>query len=776
MGRLPSQKSLQPAAPLLPPRGASVTDSPLCFSRVSLNFGTMCRATVSLLALATVLASTAGAQDDPYERYVKTSEDFRRVKQDKAWCLAAFPAWTYMPWTYQWPIGYNEQSGRWSLAHGYNGAFVNGGDIAAEGSPTGRLDWINRFKLRFYTDHTAGKGDLHLWDGDQLSRHLDALHGTGLRPTPLNQAAFEKLRRVIRDHIAVVKTSPCRAAYALDDEISWGHFVHPTMWQVTDESGAFQAWLNQVYGPAAPIRTNWISYEDLRVRLKSWNVAEFDASPLMDQWTFNDSCWNNFIGRLVECANELDPATPCGFVGGQSPNAFGGYDYAKIMRKVQFIEAYNLGSSQAIIRSFNPGNALPTVTTHFHKSVEDDIWQTWYYLAHGNRGFIGWVEDWFNGQVPASWHAIVAPAYREAAEKIGPLISGSEWVHDGVALYYSHSSLQLGWILDAEAHGKTWVNRNGDDRLGSAHHVRRAWENMLRDSGIQFNHLSYVDVIQSGIPPEYRVLVLPACLCLSDAEARRIMEFCRNGGTVIADYLPGIWDQHGRGRPAGGALDALFGVHHDPAMRRQDVFGGNLWCEVDQDANFSWKTCREFLTNQNTCIHDSSGFNKAVRGMGVEGLATHGNGRAVLLNLSPQWYNAHREAGVEAASKRQAFMRHIFAAGVRPWIRLEPEGETTFGREITYWTPPAGSGASPRTFVFVCQNPRIEGSHLGGGNATGLLTNTVQVTLRFEQPVKNARNERTGASLGDGSAFDFDWKQNEAIVLSFSGSPPVRDR
>ena len=100
----------------------------------------------------------------------------------------------------------------------------------------------------------------------------------------------------------------------------------------------------------------------------------------------------------MEYANSVDPATPCGFVGGQAPNAFGGYDYAKVMRKVQFIEAYNIGSSQAIIRSFNPHNALPTVTTHFHKSVDDTIWQTWYYLAHGNRGFIGWVEGWFDGQ------------------------------------------------------------------------------------------------------------------------------------------------------------------------------------------------------------------------------------------------------------------------------------------------------------------------------------------------------------------------------------------
>ena len=90
----------------------------------------------------------------------------------------------------------------------------------------------------------------------------------------------------------------------------------------------------------------------------------------------------------------------------------------------------------------------------------------------------------------------------------------------------------------------------------------------------------------------FRVVILPACLCLSDAEARALRAFCVRGGTVIADYLPGLWDEHGRGRAAGGALDDLFGVQHDPAMRAADVFGGKLWVEVDQDANYDAKTYR----------------------------------------------------------------------------------------------------------------------------------------------------------------------------------------
>lgn len=715
------------------------------------------------------LFASGAACADPYEDYVRKSEDFRLVKQDKAWALQAWPSWTYMPWTHQWGIGFDDDSGRWSLAHGYNGAFIDHNYIGTQTTKTGRLDWINKFNLRFYVDHAAGKGTLHLWDGDKVKPYLDALHGVGVRTVPLNAAAQASLEEKLRRNIETVKASPHRAAYALDDEPSWGHFVHPTMWQITDDASAYPRWLNEIYGPAAPQRETWVSYEDIRNQLAHWTVADFDASPLMDQWTFNDSYWANYLARLVEFANKIDPATPVGLVGGQAPNPFGGYDYAKLMRKMQFIESYNNGSSQAIIRSFNPRNGLPTVTTHFHRDVHDTIWQTWYYLAHGNRGHIGWVEKWFDGKTPKPWHAEVAPSYLEAGQKIGPLMTGAEWRHDGVAIYYSHASIQLGWILDAQPHGKTWTNRNSDERLSSSAHVRLAWENMLRDSGVQYNFINYVDVIQRGVAAEYRVLILPATLCLSDAEARAIKAFCERGGTVIADYLPGLWDQHGRGRKEGGVLDDLFGVQHPSSLSAKDLFGGRLWVEVDQDVNYSWKTYEGFLTNKNESIKHDSGFYKAVRSMPVGTMATVGRGRAILMNLSPQWYNAQRAAGFEPSKKREVFMKHIAAAGVQPWVRLADAGEPEHGYEITYWQQPAKPGQSARTILFVCLNPEIRGTSLGGGNSVGLKAETLPIKLRFTQPKRGVRDERTGQVLGEGNEFTLQWKQNEAVVLSFEG-------
>lgn len=721
--------------------------------------------TLGLLGLVS-LAVVAGAAD-PYETYIKTSRDFEPVKQDRDWLVKAYPSWLFMPWTYQWTIGFNDASGKWSTATGYNGSFIDRGDLATPTSSTGRLQWIEQFKLPFYMDHVAGKGILHLYDGDKVKPHLDELHSTGMRPFPLNDQTRALLEKQIRQNISGVLQSPQRAAYALDDEPSWGHFVHPTMWRINDDPDAFQNWLNEIYGPDdAPKRTSWATYQNAWENLRDWSIADFDVSELMDQWTFNDSQWANELGELVEYTNTIDPDTPVGLVGGQMPSAFGGFDYAKLMRKIQFIESYNLGSSQAIIRSFNPQHAVPAVTTLFHQSVDDTIWQCWYYLAHGNKGHIGWVEGWFDGETPKPWHEEIAPALRESGQKIGPKMTNASWQHDGVAIYYSHPSIQMGWILDAQAHRNTWINRNADESLSSIVHVRRAWENMLRDSGIQYNFINYVDVIQNGISDEYRVLILPSCYCLSNAEADAITQFCNRGGTVIADYMPGLWDQHGRGRTDGGVLDELFGVRHDPAMKASDVFSEQLWTETDQDANYGWKTYEELLTNQTDCIMDPSGFHRAVRSMPVMNNHKVGTGNAVLMNLSPQWYAAYRARGPEAAKKRQTFMQPVRDAGVGPWVRLQGDVDALHGYEITYWNLPHDD-ETPRTILYVCLNPETRGTSLGGGNSVGLKTDTVPVTVRFKMPLKNVIDERMGQALPDGQTFSMKWVMNEAIVLSF---------
>ena len=139
----------------------------------------------------------------------------------------------------------------------------------------------------------------------------------------------------------------------------------------------------------------------------------------------------------------------------------------------------------------------------------------------------------------------------------------------------------------------------------------------------------------------------------------------------------------------------------------------------------------------------------------------------MLLNLSPSWYSAYRgRPAAEAAARRDVFTQYVKKAAGTRWVQLQGAGDRENGYEITYWAQ------GNRTILFLCYKPEITAGAMGGGNSVGLKSDLVPVTLAFRRPVQGVRDERSGRSLGTGSQFTFDWKMNEAVVLSFEGLPP----
>lgn len=715
---------------------------------------------ICLLSVVSVAGSTSQptvAAADPYLEYIRTAPEFQSVAQDPQAWQGRWNTWLYMPWRYQWSIGTEQRGGEFCRDFGINGGFTDHGE--------GPLAWLETWQLRFYNDHTAGKGYLYLREANKRETYAPyqrdpraVRRGTdGLQPIDAEQ--LKRLKELITRNINNLRQSPMRVAYALDDEISWGTFVVPLPWRLNDDDDAYAKWLRRYYGGRAP-EPQYVTPDFILPQLDR-SVAELDFSPLLDRITYQDSVWAIFLGELVTHANQVDPTTPCGFVGGQSPNMWGGYDYAKLMKKVQFLEAYNLGSAQAITRSFNPGNALPLVTTHFHsdeRGTRNDIWQSWYYFAHGNRGVIGWVEGWFDAAEPRPWLKEYQGTLKELGSVQGPKLVGAQWLHDGVAIYYSHPSIQVSWCLDIEPHRKTWVNRGGTDhRLGTSHLVRRAWEDMLTDAGLQYSFLSYDRVVKEGVPDEYRVLILPACYALSDIEAKRIADFCRRGGTVIADFACGVFDQHGKGR-ASGALDDLFGVRHSGQEKRDDFFSGRLWVEADQDAGFSVGTWRALLDT--LPCRQEHGFAIAERGLPLQTLTKAGRGQAVYVNLSPQRYLQYREEGTATDAHRQVFLQHVMTA-VTPRAVVTTDGQRPKNCEVTFWRQPA------RTYLFVVQKAATGGDPMGGNWAQNVTSAELPLQLDFAEPVQDLVNERTGERLGDGRVFSIRFSTYEAILLSY---------
>ena len=702
------------------------------------------------------------AAEDPYLTYIKNAPEFKAVHQDPGAWTNRWNTWTYMPWRFKWDIGTGDAGGQFCKDYGFNGGFTDHAD-------TSILPWLEKWNLLFYCDHLCGKGSVKVRqksskDGFKgLMRDPRAIRQGGDGPEPLDAAMTDKLFKMMDKRVAGLKKSPMRAAYALDDEISWGFFVQPIAWRVNDDDAAYEKWLSVYYGGKAPA-AQYVSPEFTKAQLNN-PIKNLDFSPLTDRITYNDGVWANFLGTLVEHSNTLDPLTPCGFVGGQDPNMWGGFDYVKLCKKIQFIEAY-LGTAQSLIRSFNP--LIPQVTTHFHQDkagTANDIWQTWWCLAHGNRGMIGWVDGWFDdAKKPRPWLDEYKACNKEVGGVQGPKIVGAKWVNDGVGIYYSQASLQVGWCLDMEAHGGTWPGRKSfDGNVGTWHVGRKAWEHILADAGLQYNWVPYDEVIVNGVPKDCKVLILPSCFALSDIEAKRIREFCENGGTVIADFACGLFDQHAKGRTK-GALDDLFGVTHDGTETKKDFFaGGKLWTEINQDAAFN-KDYEGMFKTQDVPLEN--GFAKAERRLGTRKVVKVGKGTAVYLNLSPQRYHLYREKGTITDEQRRIFTDPIFAAGVKPWVNVTSGGKRPLAIEATYFTK------GDRTYVFVLQNVRVTSTVLGDTKTDGLTTGKLAVDVEFPVVVKDAVDERSGKKLGSGKKFSFEFNAPEAAFMSFAGAPP----
>src|SRR6185295_15123000 len=260
-----------------------------------------------------------------------------------------------------------------------------------------------------------------------------------------------------------------------------------------------------------------------------------------------------------------------------------------------------------------------------------------------------------------------AATFKELQGPVSKTIIDGVFVHDPVAIYYSQPSIQATWALDATPHKGTWPARSSsmENAMSTGSLTRIAWVKTLEDLGIQakFVHQDHLPTLSRD---GYKVLILNRALALSDAEAASIRAFAAAGGTVIADQLAGILDEHGKSR-AKGALDDLFGVQHD---LKKGLFGGATLTEADAERGGQFNEKSWAIEGAERV----KGLPVVERGMpsGVR------SGRHAYLNVSPAGYLLKRPKG--EAAEWLAWIRELLAgAGVTPRLTLDqPRTESIF--------------------------------------------------------------------------------------------------
>jgi hypothetical protein len=284
----------------------------------------------------------------------------------------------------------------------------------------------------------------------------------------------------------------------------------------------------------------------------------------------NTSAWADFKEWMdVEFARALavgtqaihaaDSSAYAAFEGAQDPG-WGGYDYTRLATAVDLIEPYDGGGNVEILRSLNPKLVLLTTSAGRGAQEAHHIWRS---LLRGGRGVIFWDpehrivgEDGRAGDRGRD----VAPLLKEIKSGLGALLIQSERQVAPVAILYSPASMRTQWMLDWQPRGTAWSDRDPSEVYEDENAVRSsmtAFFDVLGRVGLEARVLTPELVEKGALGSGIRVLILPRVLALSEREAAQIRRFVANGGTVIAEGMPGSFDQHCR-RLKMPVLSSLF--------------------------------------------------------------------------------------------------------------------------------------------------------------------------------------------------------------------------
>jgi hypothetical protein len=234
---------------------------------------------------------------------------------------------------------------------------------------------------------------------------------------------------------------------------------------------------------------------------------------------------------------------------------------------------------------------------------------------------------------------------------------------DGIAILYSYPSV-FAHELDE---GKSF---------GGYEEAHSSLINFIRNAGFQFRYVTD-RMLRLGEfdASQYKILFLPRAEAIGDSEAQVIRRFVENGGTVVADFRPGLYDDHCKPREK-GVLDDLFGIQRilRTGAAEVNIQAGNSRIKTFADLGIKLVDAQAMQLFEGSPVFV---FRKA------------GKGKAILLNsemsrLSPL-LSALNITGAVNPGTQNGFFSSTFW-GFKPVIKVERlDGGIPEKVEITRW-------------------------------------------------------------------------------------------
>lgn len=495
---------------------------------------------------------------------------------------------------------------------------------------------------------------------------------------------------------------------------------------------AMWAWLKTQYWTLDALNREWgtnfkqwrdVIPDDSYEAQKRGNYASW-----ADHRTFMEKTWADFMKFVQKTTHKYDPKGVVLLSGTQVSSPFNGYDYSRIDKYVDQMNAYNIGEQLYFHHNFNPD--LRIFSGAGYGALGKDVLSDYYNnLFLGGMGtYIFWQLSALRPDLAISKSGMmIKKGFDEIKGKgIGKLVSAFTPANENhIAIEYSMPSIHGSWIVDGSIMPRD-SSGPASKTFQQFRRDREGWVNILKDAGLGFDFISYSSIENGGlITKGYKVLILPMSVALSDREVKQIKYFVQQGGILIADALPGIMDGHCKFREK-RALAKVFGIEPRRYSRERVV------------------------TPKHETGLKLDGAHYIIKEEGVPELLYHkyGQGTAILLNYFLDEYPQKKLTGNNVLALKK-FKRVLRKTNIKPKIKLtDSSGQPVMGiTKFAFTTSP--------------DNTRLLGL-LPGENST-----VKTITIHLDKVV-NLYDIRNGTYLGKDRVFRIKVQPENPVLLGLT--------
>jgi len=428
---------------------------------------------------------------------------------------------------------------------------------------------------------------------------------------------------------------------------------------------AYRDFLQESYGSLAALNKSWqtgfASWKDVGLaQAGDDDELSSRAAGNYPRWFDRQAykSWNyvHFCLRYSKAYKALDPQAKTGFDG--SAGFATGDDLDLIIRSLDSWVPYQ-GLTEEVIRSVAPRSFVrSTWLGGRYKTADPLLYNYWRQVTLGADSV--W---WWMWSCIGDLHGFLAPDLRPFPE-IAEVVKDTRIVRDGLGDLLLHSIQQDDGIAILYSYPSVFAHKlEAGGSFGAFEEAHGALVKAIRDRGLQFRYVTDRMLRQGEVDlSKYKILFLPRSEALGDREARAVRSFVEKGGTVVADFRPGLYDEHCK-RRARGVLDDLFGIKRGASVPARTL------------------TLGKSGAGQKTLADGGLILNGARAGRLIDGVPvwlSHGvgKGRAVLLNFQMNSLSALDPAGVP-------WERYL---GSEPVYRVTgADGKKAVQVEVTRW-------------------------------------------------------------------------------------------